>query len=259
MSTRFWKSPKTRSLTTKPNMRNVVSKTGRKTGLGVAALLVTVGAATFGLLAGSGRANADLRPSDTLLPCPFGYLADICASDINPGFEFIPVDGPVLFAGAVLEQEPTVHTIQVAVEIGVEGPSVADALATIEAVLGHSAGWTAAGKHAFQHLASDVPALSILIAAPETVDRLCAPLNTEGYFSCRNGRRAVLNVERWKAGVPHWTGSLEEYRAYLINHEVGHYLGMGHVTCPEQGAPAPVMQQQSIDLMGCVPNGWPYR
>jgi hypothetical protein len=212
-----------------------------------------------GLLAVHGVALADLRPSDTLLPCPYGYVADICASDINPGFEFIPVDGAPLFTGETLEPDATVHTFRVEVEIGAQGPSVADALATIEAVLGHPAGWTATGKHAFQHLGSETPALSILIATPETVDRLCAPLDTEGYFSCRNGKRAVLNVERWKAGVPHWTVSLEEYRAYLINHEVGHYLGMGHVTCPAAGEPAPVMQQQSIDLMACEPNGWPHR
>ena len=216
-------------------------------------------AAVIGLCAVHGVARADLRPSDTLLPCPYGYVAETCASDINPGFEFIPVDGPALFTGETIEQDATLHTFQVAVEIGAGGPSVADALATIEAVLAHPAGWTATGKHAFRHVGAEVPALSILIATPQTVDRLCAPLDTEGYFSCRNGQRAVLNVERWKAGVPHWTASLEEYRAYLINHEVGHYLGMGHVGCPNAGEPAPVMQQQSIDLMACQPNGWPHR
>lgn len=204
-------------------------------------------------------AQADVRPSDTLLPCPYGYLAQVCASEINPGFEFIPVDGPLLFSGETVDEAATVHTIRVEVEIGSDGPTVADALATIEAVLNHPAGWTARGTHAFRHLASEAPALSILIATPQTVDRLCAPLDTEGYFSCRNGQRAVLNVERWKAGVPHWSASLEEYRAYLINHEVGHYLGMGHLVCPSAGEPAPVMQQQSIDLMGCEPNGWPFR
>lgn len=198
-------------------------------------------------------------PEDVLLPCPFGYYAEVCASELNPGFEFIPVDGPVVFTGETLAAAAQVHTIRIEVELESGGPSVVDAMATIQAVLGHSQGWTARGRHAFRHLASDAPDLAILIATPESVDRLCAPLDTEGYFSCRVGGRAVLNVERWNAAVPHWTSSLEDYRAYLINHEVGHYLGMGHALCPSSGEPAPVMQQQSIDLMGCEPNGWPYR
>ena len=50
---------------------------------------------------------------------------------------------------------------------------------------------------------------------------------------------------------------LDDYRAYMINHEVGHYLGFGHVTCPAAGSASPVMQQQSITLNGCEPNPWP--
>jgi hypothetical protein len=79
-------------------------------------------------------------------------------------------------------------------------------------------------------------------------------------YSCRVGRYVVINQDRWMGATPSWNqggGSLRDYRHMVVNHETGHWLGHGHTQCGGSGQPAPVMQQQSIDLQGCTFNPWP--
>lgn len=79
-------------------------------------------------------------------------------------------------------------------------------------------------------------------------------------YSCRVGRLVIINQDRWLGATPSWNnagGSLRDYRHMVINHETGHWLGHGHQACGGAGQPAPVMQQQSIDLAGCKFNAWP--
>lgn len=131
--------------------------------------------------------------------------------------------------------------------------------AVVDRVLADPRGWTGiAGTGRFRRTAEDAD-LRILVASPATTDRLCAPLDTAGWLSCRNGALVVLNARRWVHGARTYGADVSSYRRYLVNHEVGHALGYGHVECPAPGARAPVMLQQTLGLDGCEPNPWPAR
>lgn len=148
--------------------------------------------------------------------------------------------------------DPTVtYEIQVEEGLPFDVPSTA---ATIDAILSHPRGWSGGG-HRPQHV--DNGDFRIVIATPETTDALCAPLQTRGRLSCRNGDDVVINAWRWQNGSEDYVDQLENYRIYVINHEVGHVLGHGHRPCPGAGQPAPVMQQQTKGLDNCQPNVWP--
>ena len=96
------------------------------------------------------------------------------------------------------------------------------------------------------------------LAAPEAMTSFAEGCSPD--YSCRVGDNVIVNDERWQNATASWNeagGDLRGYRHMVVNHEVGHFLGHGHFDCPEPGQPAPVMQQQSIDLQGCEFNPWP--
>ncbi len=124
-------------------------------------------------------------------------------------------------------------------------------------VLNDPRGWATVEDKSFQIVKKEDADLNIVFAKPETVDDLCYPLQTNGIFSCRNEKNVVINIFRWTSGAKDFGNDLSTYRIYLINHEVGHFLGWGHSGCPSEMALAPVMMQQSKSTDGCIPNGWP--
>lgn len=127
----------------------------------------------------------------------------------------------------------------------------------VERTLADPRSWTGQGGRALQRVDGEAD-LRVALVSPGTVDRLCAPLRTNGRFSCAKGDRAVLNVARWQTGASAYAGMLQDYRSYLVNHEVGHVLGAGHTSCPGPGQVAPVMLQQTLGLDGCRPGPWPH-
>ncbi|MFB6892409.1 DUF3152 domain-containing protein [Kitasatospora sp. NPDC056327] len=133
--------------------------------------------------------------------------------------------------------------------------------AEVDTVLGDvKRGWAAGGKWSFQRVAADPVDFTVYLATPGSTDRICGQygLDTGGWVNCAAGHQVVINLKRWTELSEFYTGKPELYHALAVNHEVGHFLGQGHVDCPGQGLPAPAMMQQIKGLHGCVPNGWPY-
>lgn len=126
----------------------------------------------------------------------------------------------------------------------------------VDRTLSDPRGWTADPSHRLSRVEGEAD-FRIVLASPDTVDRLCAPLDTKGRVSCRNGDDVVINAWRWWRGARSYDGDLAAYRNYVVNHETGHFLGFGHVGCPGRGEPAPVMHQQTLGLQGCKANPWP--
>ncbi len=138
------------------------------------------------------------------------------------------------------------------------GIDAGEAASTVARTLADDRGWTGTGRPRFQQIGEHGRAdMHVIFASPELTDRLCAPMETRGMYSCRSGRNVVLNSYRWNTGAWAYGEDLEAYRAYMVNHEIGHALGYGHRECPRRGASAPIMVQQSITTAGCRANAWP--
>lgn len=87
-----------------------------------------------------------------------------------------------------------------------------------------------------------------------------SPSGCDAVVSCRVGSNVIINELRWMNGSDAWNaagGSLRDYRHMVVNHETGHWLGHGHERCSAAGQSASVMQQQTLDMQGCVPSPWP--
>lgn len=74
--------------------------------------------------------------------------------------------------------------------------------------------------------------------------------------------RIALHAGNWRAppAASGYGDNVWAYRAYVVNHEVGHALGLPHETCgpKSKGGPAPIMVQQSLGTGACAPNPWPF-
>jgi uncharacterized protein DUF3152 len=174
-----------------------------------------------------------------------------------------PVRGAVSYS--VLPGDPTtigtsgrLMKFQISIEGGIQGIDRPAFAKSVRDIYGAPQGWTSAGQWRFRQVGPGQPAdFKLMLVTPGTRDILCGG-GPDRYTSCRIGDRVVLNVARWAHAVPNYGASLTAYRQYMVNHETGHRLGNHHELCPGPGRPAPVMEQQTLGLHGCVANSWPY-
>lgn len=212
-----------------------------------------------GLAADDPAQVAELGASEAVAPVlPEGvdevdFAAGILSADVPESgsgvLDVVPGSSPAPGAGEV-------STVRIQVEQGldVDGTKVAD---LVLATLNDPRSWGGDGSRTFARTDAADATFTVTLASPSTVDRLCAPLDTGGLWSCGVTDHAVLNYLRWVEGSPNYGEDMAAYRQYLINHEVGHVLGHRHEQCGATDSLAPVMVQQSGATIRCVPNGWP--
>jgi hypothetical protein len=112
-------------------------------------------------------------------------------------------------------------------------------------------GWASKG-YFFEPVSTHEDVL-IRLASPKTIEEKCGvPSN----LSCAElgGRYMYLNADRWFHGSKASKLSLDNYRQYMVSHEIGHILGFDHETCPCVGCKAPIMMQQTLGIGKCIPN-----
>jgi len=247
------------------------------------ATLVTLGDLAFDATATpSSRVTATAAPTTAAATTPAAPLASAepeGAPEVTAEVDAGPVDAPQPVGAETYVEKGagTVTVVDVTTPVAGSGPlrrfavEIEDGIgvdgaafsAAVRTTLSDPRSWGSGGRYSFQQVgAAQVAAgqydFKVALISPGNVDAFCPGLRTNGYTSCRVGERAVINLARWATAVPHYDGDIATYRQYVVNHEVGHALGNGHVPCPGPGQVAPVMLQQTLGLDGCVKNAWPY-
>ncbi|TKV62167.1 DUF3152 domain-containing protein [Nakamurella flava] len=169
------------------------------------------------------------------------------------------------------------YTYAIDVEDGIQSPEAdAEFAAAVDSALSDQRSWVGGGEFSLARVDSGTPSFRVTLASQMTIRSVCGfdiPLESSCYSSAAG--RVMINVARWTRGAETYGTDLADYRVYAINHEVGHALGFGHEPCKGNGAPAPVMMQQSWSVSNdqlnflnpqliprdgavCAPNPYPF-
>jgi hypothetical protein len=157
-----------------------------------------------------------------------------------------------------------VHRFSIDIENGITGIDHQGFSSLVMQSLSSAKSWTSGGI-ALQRVESGPVDFHITLVSSMTVRTICGydlPVETS-CFSDEHDKRVVLNVARWVRGDVAYIADLQNYRRYMVNHEVGHALGHAHAHGCLSNGYAPVMMQQTITLKAadgkqCQANPWPY-
>nr|WP_079172000.1 DUF3152 domain-containing protein [Streptomyces qinglanensis] len=211
------------------------------------------------------RADRGARPTPGSSPA--SYAAKMArqyplADDLEGSGRFSAVPGHQKGSG---KGEVVRYRVEVEGGVPLDGELFARA---VHKTLNDERSWAHNGKRSFERVSSGKARFVITLASPRTTDVWCAKsgLDTsQEKVSCDSAAtdRVMINAWRWARGAETFgPDHMRAYREMLINHEVGHRLGHGHVGCPADGKPAPVMMQQTkyLTTQGktCRINAWPH-
>ncbi|MFG1809354.1 DUF3152 domain-containing protein [Streptomyces sp. NPDC049040] len=259
-------------------------------GIAAAAVVTVVAVATGSQLTGSGRDAPSPDPTtdtptratgDTASRSDSRATPGVTPALATPGYDQLmdrqyPLDPGLRLSGRfdtvpghqAAPGKGKVMTFRVDVEQGLplDAALFSD---TVFKTLNDSRSWGHGGTMTFERVSTGHADIVVTLASPGTTAKWCAKSGldtTVENVSCdaASTPRTMINAYRWAQGAETYGPRLmHAYRQMLINHEVGHRLGHGHVGCPKAGAPAPVMMQQTkfLSLNGgpaCKPNAWPF-
>jgi len=192
------------------------------------------------------RGASDIKVIAKPLPKPVAKAP--APAPVAPIPDYVPAPAPV--------PQGRTYTYCVTAR-GVDPSFLPELRAKLASVYSDSRGWSLGGVNTFAEVSSGCGLIVWLTAADQmpSFGSIC-----DSTWSCTVYPNVILNFDRWRYASPAWNGgggSLDDYRTMVINHETGHWLGFGHRFCQGASQPAPVMQQQSINLQGCAANPWP--
>lgn len=133
-----------------------------------------------------------------------------------------------------------------------------------EEALTDARGWSLAGRLRFARV-DDGGDFTLFLTDSEDVSER-APVCSDR-FSCTVGDDLYINDDRFASRPSTFAGREQaEYQRYVIQHEVGHWLGFDRTAEGDnhyndsrwcRDGLAPMMMQQSISTRGCDANPWP--